>query len=99
MRRLMIAFLLLGSASPATSSHSVSLAWKPCPYAKTVTLRVWRQKNQAAFAQIKQLSNSTTSWTDTNVVAGAKYSYYVIACDLRTTDCSAASNVVSATVP
>ena len=99
MRRLILALLLLKSASPATSAHSVTLSWRPCPYGKSVSLRVWRQKNQAAFAQIKQLGNSMTSWTDTNVVTGATYSYYVIACDMKTTDCSAASNVVSTTVP
>ena len=98
MRRLILALLLLRSASPATSAHSVSLAWQPGIYAKSVNLRIWRQKNKNAFAQIKQLGNATTSWTDTNVVAGSSYSYYVIACDMNTTDCSAASNIVSATV-
>lgn len=99
MRRLILVLLVLGSSSLATSGHLVCLAWNPCQYAKTVNLRVWRQKNQAAYVQVKQLNNATTSWTDTNVVAGAQYSYYVVACDLRTTDCSAASNVVSVTVP
>lgn len=99
MRALILALLLLGSSSLATSTHSVCLAWKRGNYAKTVTLRVWRQKGQAAFVQIKQLNNTLTSWTDTGVVAGAQYSYYVVACDLKTTDCSAASNVVNVTVP
>jgi hypothetical protein len=99
MRRFILALLLLGSASLATSAHSVCLAWNTCTYCKTVTLRVWRQKNQGAFVQIKQLNNTLTSWTDTSVVSGTTYSYYVIACDVKTTDCSAASNVVTVTVP
>ena len=99
MRIFILVLFLLGSASMATSAHSVSLAWNSCSYAKCVTLRVWRQKGQGAYVQVKQLSNTLTSWTDTNVVAGAQYSYYVVACDLHTKDCSAASNVVSVTVP
>jgi len=99
MRRLIFALLLLGSTALATSAHQVCLAWNPCCYAKTVTLRVWRQKGQGAFVQIKQLSNTYTCWTDTTVVAGAQYSYYVIACDVTSKECSAASNVVNVTVP
>ena len=99
MRTLLLALLLLGTTSGATSAHSVSLAWNSCSYSKGVTIRVWRQKNQNAYAQVQQLSNTATAWTDTNVVAGAKYSYYLLACDLKTKDCSAASNVVSVTVP
>lgn len=100
MRGLFVAILLLGSASMATStSHCVSLAWNTGPYPKSVTLRVWRQKNAGAYAQVKQLCNTATQWSDTNVVAGAEYSYYVIACDVTTKDCSAASNIVSVTVP
>ena len=99
MRKFIVVLLLLGSASLATSAHSVCLAWNPGSYAKSVTLRVWRQKNQGAFVQVQQLTNTLTCWTDTNVVAGAQYSYFVIACDVKTKDCSAASNVVSVTVP
>jgi hypothetical protein len=99
MRTAIVALLLLGSTSRATSAHSVCLAWHCGGYAKTVTLRVWRQKNLGAYVQIKQLGNTVTSWTDTSVLAGAQYSYYVVACDLRTADCSSASNVVSVTVP
>jgi hypothetical protein len=99
MKTLIFSLFLLGSASLATSAHSISLAWNPGSYARTVTLRVWRQKGTAAYAQVKQLSNTQTQWTDTNVVGGAKYSYYVIACDLKTTDCSAASNMVTIAVP
>ncbi|HTZ83383.1 MAG TPA: hypothetical protein VMB66_09345 [Candidatus Acidoferrales bacterium] len=99
MKAFILALFLLGSSSWATSAHSVSLAWNPCGYARSVTLRIWRQKGQGAFVQIKQLSYATTSWTDTAVVAGARYSYYIIACDTKTTDCSAGSNVVSVTVP
>lgn len=99
MRSLILALLLLGSSSMATSAHSVCLAWNPCCYDKTVTLRVWRQKNQGAYVQVQQLTNTMTSWTDTNVVAGVQYSYYVIACDLKSKDCSAASNVVTVSVP
>jgi hypothetical protein len=99
MKRLILALLLLGSPSMATSAHWVCLDWNPGTYPKTVTLRVWRQKNQAAYVQVQQVSNTVTSWTDTNVVAGAQYSYYVIACDLRSKDCSAASNVVTVSVP
>lgn len=99
MRKLIVVLLLLGSTSLATSAHSVCLAWGPGSYAKTVTIRVWRQRNQKGYFQVKLLSNTLTSWTDTNVVAGSQYSYYVIACDSKTTDCSAASNIVSVTVP
>lgn len=99
MRAFILALLLLGSTSLATSAHSVSLAWNRCSYAKTTTLRVWRQKGQGPYSQIKQLGNTATSWTDTAVAAGAQYSYYIVACDAKTRDCSAASNIVSATVP
>lgn len=99
MKTFILALLLLGSASRATSVHSVSLAWNRGGYAKTVSLRVWRQKGQGAYSQIKQLGNTATSWTDTAVTAGAQYSYYVVACDAKTADCSAASNIVSVTVP
>jgi len=99
MKTLLVVLLLMGSASPSTSAHSVSLARNPCTYAKGVTIRVWRQKNQNAWAQVHQLSNTATAWTDANVVAGAKYTYYLLACDLKTLNCSAASNVVSVTVP
>lgn len=99
MKTFILAFLLLGSNSLATSSHSVTLAWNRGGYAKTVTLRVWRQKGQGAYVQIKQLGSAATSWTDTAVVAGAQYSYYMVACDAKTADCSAASNTVSVTVP
>ena len=99
MKTLIIVLLLLGSASPPTSEHSICLGWNPGTYAKSVTLRVWQEKNQNAYAQVQQLSNTVTSWTDTKVVAGAKYSYYLLACDLKTLNCSAASNVVSVTVP
>ncbi|HEV2468876.1 MAG TPA: hypothetical protein VGS78_06755 [Candidatus Sulfotelmatobacter sp.] len=99
MKTFIVALLLLGSTSLATSAHSVSLAWHRGSYARTVTLRVWRQKGQGAYAQIAQLGNAATSWRDTAVVAGAQYSYYVVACDTKTSDCSAASNVVSVTVP
>jgi hypothetical protein len=99
LKTLILVLLLLGSASPSTPAHSVSLAWNSGIYAKSVTIRVWRQKNQNAYAQVQQLTNTATAWTDTNVVAGAKYSYYLLACDLKTKNCSAASNVVSVTVP
>jgi hypothetical protein len=99
MRKLILGLLLLGSTSLATSAHSVSLAWNECSYASTVTLRVWRQKKEGAYVQVQQLNNAQTSWTDTNVVAAVQYSYYVMACDLKTKDCSAASNVVTVTVP
>lgn len=99
MKTGIVALLLLASTSMATSGHSVSLVWDRCSYGKTVTLRIWREKGQGAYSQIKQLSYNVTSWTDTSVVAGAQYSYYMIACDSKTTDCSAASNVVSVTVP
>lgn len=99
MKTLILALFLLGSASLATSAHSVCLAWKPGSYTKTVTLCVWRQRNQNGYFKVKQLSNSLTSWTDTNVVAGSQYSYYILACDTKTTDCSAPSNIVSVAVP
>jgi len=99
MRALILALLLLGSDSRATSAHCVSLAWSAGTYSKSVTLRVWRQKNQNAYAQVQQLSNTATTWTDTNVVASARYSYYLLACDVKTKDCSAASNIVTVSVP
>jgi len=99
MKTLILALLLLGLPSLATSAHSVSLGWHRAGYAKTVSLRVWRQKGQGAYVQVKQLGNNATSWTDTAVAAGAQYSYYIVACDAKTTDCSAASNIVSVTVP
>jgi fibronectin type 3 domain-containing protein len=92
----------LGSqnVTSATSAHYVQLGWSdPGTWGKNVRIHIYRAKGAGSYGQRVLLGNTVTTWTDTNVVAGATYSYYLQACDLKTLECSDSTDPISIKIP
>lgn len=77
--------------------HGTNLKWK---YTVTPSIRfnVYRsQVQKSGYTRIGQVTK--TSYTDTNVIAGGTYYYYVTSYDTTTGFESSNSNIVKAVIP
>ena len=76
--------------------HTVELTWTPST-TQGVTYSVFKGTSSGGESTTPVVSNlNSLNWTDTDVVSGSTYWYYIESC---TASCSSSSNEVSATIP
>ena len=88
----------LGEGCSATVSHSVSLTWTPSPSPNIEGYNVYRSTTSGGTYSLLSALVTATSYKDTDVVAGETY-YYVVTAVNTSTQESANSTQVQATVP
>jgi fibronectin type 3 domain-containing protein len=93
--------MFMTACPPASASHSAKVAWHAgATYPTTIRFRVYRSTNGASYTMMWQSpAVNAGDWTDTSVVAGTKYWYYVTTYDVTSTLESPKSNVVTCTIP
>lgn len=94
-------------AARAVGNHSAVLAWQPVstytngqPLAATVCYVVYKSSDGVSFVKTAtDIALTTSSWVDTNVIAGETYYYRVTVYDSAHATESAVSNIVKAVIP
>jgi hypothetical protein len=87
---------LTGTGTPAPT-HSVNLSWNPSTSQNIAGYNVYRaaySSSCGSFSKINSLLNSSTLYTDSNVVNGKSYCYATTAVDTSNEE-SSYSNIVS----
>jgi hypothetical protein len=83
-----------------TVQHHINVQWAKGSYARTVVFWLYRSSDRVNFSKLgATTSNTQTTWTDSSVLGGKTYSYYVTAFDTLTQEQSPPSKSVTQTVP
>ena len=88
----------LTGAGVAPQPHSVDLSWDPSTSADVVGYNIYRQPQGGSFSKINSSLDSSTTYTDNQVLGGQTYIYAVTAVDSSGVE-SARSAPVQVTVP
>ncbi len=85
------------SATPISTTHDVVLTWNASTSA-VVRYNVYRSIPGQGYSLLGSVSSSRTTYTDSNVSAGASYNYVVTAVDSAGVE-SPPTNAVTAVIP
>lgn len=101
MKRCILALLVFVGMStwtacpPISSGHSISLAW----HAQGLDFKVYKSIDGGKTFQVAVNGLTVTNWTDTQVVSGQKFCYYVTQYNIISNLESGPSNTVCQVVP
>lgn len=105
MKRCILALLVFVGMStwtacpPISSGHSISLAWQDTNNAGAFDYKVYKSIDGGKTFQVAVNGLTVTNWTDTQVVSGQKFCYYVTQYNIISNLESGPSNTVCQVVP